>query len=411
MKKSMIMGLCLLATAPAFGQLSLVKEADRALGGAKTYGEFTQAVAMLKPAFTNPETEKEAATYAAPAKAAYKLFDRIFAEKQFGKDVNLVDMSNVLMEGYGFAMKALDYDSVPDAKGKIKAKFSKDLVSQICGHANDYQNAGAIYWEAKDFARAYDAFTTYLDVVGNPRFGKLAPAQIPDSARAQIDLFAAYAAMNCDKLPQALQSFDNMVALGGISDPQAYDFAYNAAFQNNKDFPRMVKYLEQAVSRFGQTQPRFMEFLVNVHIDNKDYDKAKKLLDDAIAANPDDSGYYFSQGFLYQTMNDNDNAKASYKKAIQLDAKNARALFYYGNLLAQEFDALDQSATEKMSTAEYNKYFATTLTPILQEVRDNCEAAYAADPDNMDNALRILRTVYYRLGDDQNLKRVEGLLL
>lgn len=411
MKKSFILGLCLLAAAPAFAQLALVKEADKALKSAKNYSQFTQAVDLLKPAFSNPETDKMADTYATPSRAAFKLYDKIFASMQLGQDVDKVDMFNVLMDGYNFGLKALDYDSVPDAKGKISYKISKDLANQICGHSNDYQNAGAIYWEAKEYNRAYDAFNAYLSVVGNPRYGKYAPKQITDSARAQLDLYCAYAAMNSNQPVKALESFDRMVDLGGVSDPVAYTYAYNAAIQNNKDMPRLVRYMEQAVQLFGESQPQFMEMLVNVHIDNKDYDEAKRLLDAAIAANPENAGYYFSKGFLYQTQKDNDNAKASYKKAFTLDPKNARALFYYANLLAVEMDALDNKANESMSGAQYGKYFQTTLKPMLEEIRDTCEAAYAADPDNMENALRTLRNVYYRLGDETNMKRVENLLL
>lgn len=423
MKKISILGLCLAAAFSMTAQINVVKEADREFKKVKNYGEYQKALQMITPAFTNPETDKDAQTFYIPGKAGFKLYDDMYGLKQFGQDVNLVEMSNALMDGYDYSMKALARDTVvvidkktgepklnKNGEVETKTKYSKDIVSQICGHFADFSNAGSIFWGEKDFNKAYDAFTVYLSIPGNPVFGKDAPKQLPDSTAAEFEMYRAYAAMNANKLPQALDAFDSMVALGGVPDTVAYDFAFNAAYQSEKDYPRMLKYTQQAYEKFGDSQPRFLELLVNIHIDQKDYDTAKQLLNGAIAKDPNNAGYYFSLGFLSQSMNDMPAAKAAFKKATELDPKHARALLAYASLLATEFDALDSDASSKMSQAEYNKYFVETLKPMLLEIAQYCEASYAAD-EEMTDALRTLRQVYYRLNDAENLKRVETLLL
>ena len=422
MKKFSILGLCLAAAFSMSAQISVVKEADREFKKVKNYGEYQKALQMITPAFTNPETDKDAATFYIPGKAGFKLFDDMYGLKQFGQDVNLVEMHNALMDGYDCYMKALAVDTVvvTDKNGQpkvnkhgeveTKTKYSKDIVNQICGHFADFQNAGSIYWGEKDFKKSYEAFTVYLSIPQNPAFGKSAPAQLPDSVAAEFDMYRAYAAMNANMLPQALEAFDAMVDLGGVRDTVAYDFAFNAAYNSEKDYPRMLRYTKQAHELFGATEPRFLALLVNIYIDQKEFATAKELLDGAIAKDPNNAGYYFSLGFLKQNMEDAAGAKEAFKKSIELDPKHARGLLAYASILANEFDAADSEASGKMSQAEYNKYFVETLKPMLLEIAKYCEASYAADNEMID-ALKTLRQVYYRLNDAENLKRVETLLL
>ncbi len=63
-----------------------------------------------------------------------------------------------------------------------------------------------------------------------------------------------------------------------------------------------------------------------------------------------------------------------------------------------------------MSQADYNKYRAETMNPLLKEASVYLEKAYKLD-DSMNNALTNLKIVYYNLNDGENLKRVENLLL
>ncbi|MDE5750835.1 MAG: hypothetical protein K2H87_08735, partial [Duncaniella sp.] len=71
----------------------------------------------------------------------------------------------------------------------------------------------------------------------------------------------------------------------------------------------------------------------------------------------------------------------------------------------------DSDAVKNMSNQEYNKYRVETLNPIYKESAAYLEKAYAADPENMRNALTNLKIIYYNLNDGDNLKRVEDLML
>ena len=406
MKKICVLTIGMFAATSMTAQVAVVKEAEKAFKSADSYAAYQKAVETITPAFSSPETDKQAQTYWIPGKAGFKLYDDLFAKKSFGQDVNLVDMGNALLDGFNYGMKALAVDTVVDAKGKVKTKYSKEIAGQIAGHENDFINAGAAFWDARDFKKAYEAFTAYLVIPENPALGKLAPQALPDSTVASIEYNRALAAWQAEMLPQAAEAFDKIMVIG-YDDPQAYDYAYSVAY-GMKDEPRKLRYSQTALEKFGTKDPKFLQRVVNSYIEAKDFDKATKMLNEAIASDPNNAAYYLSLGVLKEQQNDSTGAKEDYKKAVDLDATNTFNNLYYGRMLVQEYDALDQKAAN-MSQAEYNKYNYENMRPLLVEATKYLEKAYELDNEQTD-ALRYLKNIYYVLNDGDNLKRVEALL-
>ncbi|MDE7155767.1 MAG: hypothetical protein K2N79_05730, partial [Muribaculaceae bacterium] len=58
--------------------------------------------------------------------------------------------------------------------------------------------------------------------------------------------------------------------------------------------------------------------------------------------------------------------------------------------------------------AEYQKLREEKLNPLFRQAAEHLEAALKADPENHD-VKTYLRNVYYNLGDDENLKRIENM--
>lgn len=406
MKKTCVLTLGLFTALSMSAQLNVVKDAEKAFKGADNYAAYQKALEAITPAFSNPETDKEAQTYWIPGKAGFKIYDDMYAKKAIGQDVNLVDMGSALLDGYEYGIKALDVDSVADAKGKIKTKFSKDIVSQIVGHFQDFMTSGSSFWDSHDYGKAYKAWTIYLSIPENPRFGKAAPKALPDSTVAQFDYYRALSAWQAEMLPEAAEAFDQLMKIG-YNDPQAYDYAYSVAYQL-KDENRKLAYSQAGLDKFGTSNPVFLQRIVNSYIDAKNYAPAQKMLEEAIAADPNNAAYYLSLGVLYENQGDNEKAAEAYKKAVELDPNNSFANYYYGRMLVLKYDKLDQDAAN-MSQSEYNKYNYENMRPLLLESIKYFEKAYELDKENTD-PLRYLKNIYYNLNDGENLKRVEELL-
>lgn len=68
MKKICVMTLGLLASVSLSAQVTLVKDAEKAIKGAGKYSEYKAAVEKITPAFSDPETKDNAQTYWIPGK-------------------------------------------------------------------------------------------------------------------------------------------------------------------------------------------------------------------------------------------------------------------------------------------------------------------------------------------------------
>ena len=407
MKKSLLILACLASAAMVSAQTSLVKDSEQALKNVSEYPAFLQVVETLKPAFENPETANSAFTYFVPGKAAFKVYDKYFTKKSLGQPVDDKQMGSVLLDGYNFFMKALPLDSVADDKGKVKTKHSKEMINTIVGHVNDFDQAAVGFWQEKEYAKAYDAWEACLDITNNPRYAKSDIKPYADTIQSEIRFNQALAAWQANDLDKAITAFDRAISLGN-NKPETCEYAYSVAYlAKNKD--KMREYANLGFQKFGTSDPRFLQWTVNSYLEDEKYDEAKKLLADAIAADPAGAApYYLSSGIVNETLKDKAAAEADYRKAIELDSKQAQAYLNLGRVLAEKYDELDQAAGS-MSQAEYNKYAFETLRPILKEAAENFEQSYKIN-EEMTDALRYLKNIYYVLNDADNLKRVEDLL-
>ena len=98
----------------------------------------------------------------------------------------------------------------------------------------------------------------------------------------------------------------------------------------------------------------------------------------------------------------------AYKQAMTLDDKNANALMQYGYKLYQKACDMDQNESANMINSQYNDFRNTKVDPILREAAVYLEKAYELD-ENMSDARSVLRSIYYNLNDEENLKRVENM--
>ena len=409
MKKTIsFLALAAVTAMAATAQQAVVKEAERAYKGGK---EAAEVVKIITPAFSDPTTAQAAQTYFIPGAASYKEYDHLLGLKQFNKLPENGDkkMDQLLIQGFDYFTKAFPLDSIPDAKGKVKPKYSKEMVNTIVGHFADYTNAGADLWNAKDYEGAYrcwDIFCSIREIPAAVKALKANNAMQPDTVFGEIAFNQDLAACQCNKLPEALAAFGNAKKLG-YNKKGLYDYAIAVATQLKND-DVVLAYAEEAIPLYGKEDPMYISQVANYYLQNKQLDKAFSVINDAIALDPNNSQYYVVQGVLYENSESTPDAKAkakeSYKKAMEIDPKNAQAIYYYGRQLCEEAFALGDTAPTKQD--EYTAYFNEKIKPLFLQAADILEEAYNLNPDNTD-VLKYLENVYYNLNDDAKLNDVK----
>ena len=402
MKKISILGLCLVAGLSISAQKGLVKEVESAVKAGNF--DYPTVKAKIVEITTNLETKDDVKTWMVAGNASFAHYDALFLKMQMGQDVDKKEMGTSMIEGYEYLMKALPLDTVVDAKGKVKAKESKKILKTIADNYSHFNNAGIFLWEAQDYQGAYAAWDIYANLPEDERMAKTGLKADADSIVAQIVFNQALAAWQTDELDKSLVAFEKAYAKG-YNKKNLFDYAIAVATQAKKN-DVASGYAKLAYPMYGNEDPVYLQVIVNDYLEKKDFANAKQFIGGLIEKDPANAQYYDLEGVLLENEGNQEEALASYKKAVEMDAKLAIARFHLGYALYNKAYAIDNEASNK-SQAEYEKIRKEQTEPLLRDAAAQLEEAFNLDEQNMSEALKHLKNIYYILGDEENLKRVE----
>ncbi len=400
-----MLGLFVAAAATAIAQTPALKTAEREVKS----GNYDGAMEILLPAMNDAETAGVVQTWYLAGKAGISYYDAQFLNLQLKREVDKKKMSHALMDGINYYMKALPLDTIVDAKGKTKTKYSKEMVKAISENYNSLNNAAIFLWEEKDFKGAYDAWGLYMDLPAASALGKNAPAAQPDSIMSDIAYNRALAAWQIDSLADALGSFERSIALG-YDKAQVYDYAINIAAQL-QDNDKVYELAEKAYKAFPNENPIYLQLMINGRIEKGNFDEAASMLDEAIAVAPDNkqlSQLYCAKGTLFDAQQNNDKAYEFFEKSVEIDGENALAQANLGRAIYNQAIKINDES-QNVSNEEYQDIRINKINPLFLKAAEHLERAIEVDPDNSREAKSYLRNIYYNLGDEANLKRVENM--
>lgn len=403
MKKIILLGVTLMCGLGTFAQLNVIKDAERAM---KAKQPMTKVVEIVTPAFTNPETQNSSQTWYIPGKAAFNEYDNLLGLEAFGKlpEDGKVTMGKNLLDGYDYFIKSLSLDSVPDAKGKIKTKYSKDIISTLVGHYNDYNNNAIKLWELQDYKGAYKSWDIYLEMSADP--AKFKGIQLPaDTLLAEIAYNQALAAWQAKDPQGSLNCFLKSKNMG-YKKKQIYDYAISVASELG-DSATLIALANEAIPMYGDEEPMYLNLIINDYLIKQDFANALKYINEAISKNPNNPEYYVVLGVIYDSQEKRTEAKDAYKKALAVDPDNAKANYYFGRAIYQ--DAYDASDRGPSDASLIEAYFNSNVRPLLEESAKYLEKANQLDPENAE-PLKLLENVYYSLNDEAKLNDVQNRL-
>lgn len=403
--------MCLVVGIAASAQTSLVKEVERNLKAKVT--DYPAQIKALQPAFTNEETAETAYPYFVAGKYGYDFFDNQQVMEAAGQKVDNKVMGHAVIDSYGYLVKALQCDSVADNKGKIKTKYSKDIVKMLDAHYKDFNTAAIYLWGVQDFQGAYDAWELAFTAPQDPVLGANAPKMLPDSIMSVYSFNQGLAAYNLQDWEKTLRSFDRSIAMGNDSK-QVFDYAIGAAYNypDSVRTPIMAKYAKMALPLYGKEDNAYIGYIINDMLQTGKYDEAENMVKEAIAADPNNGQLYYVLGVLYENKENDPAAEAQaleqFKKCVEVDNTHANGFLQLGYLTFRKAEIMSEKANN-MTANEYNKFMQDEIFPVLREAAGYLERCYELDPENGGGALANLRNIYYNLNDAENLERIEKL--
>lgn len=403
MKKISILGLACLAVGSMSAQMQVVKDVEHQLKG--DVNSYPKAIQTLTPALTNPETAGQAKTWYIAGKGAIDFVNTAMLQQRVTGEFNSKQAAQFVIDGFGYLETALPLDSVVDAKGKVKTKHSKDILKLI---TNNYQlTAEAGQWfynDARDYASAAKAWELLIKLQKDTRYLNAGLKAMPDSINGMYEFYKGCAYSLSDNPAPALDSYLEAIKLG-YNKKEAYDYAITSATQL-QDLAKAADIAKAAYEIYPENS--YLGTMINNFLDKKEYDKASELLDPYIAKDPSNGQVYFLKGVIVDQQGKADEAKKLYKQAIDIDPTNANALFQYAYKLCQEADAIDQNEGVNITQAEYEKFCKERTFPLYLEAASYLEKAYECN-ENLSDCLVLLRSIYYKVGDEANLERIKSM--
>ena len=405
MKKLVItLGLCLVATV-SFGQKKAVNDAVKMSKEAKP--NFTEARNLIKGALDNAETKNDPKTWYSAGQIEGAQFDQENTKQLLGQQPDEKAMYNALAGIYPFFKKAYELDKLPDAKGKVKPKYTKDMKSIMKANIPYYLNGGAYFFEQDDFKKALEFFNQIVEIHDSPLMSEDRQANEPvDSVYIFANYYAAIAASQIGDSPTTIAA---MKRASKIDYNRHLMYIYlSDEYRNAGDTVNWLSTLLEGFNIFPDNDDLLIN-LIQVYIFTNQNDKALEYINTALAKNPNNAQLLDVAGRIYETgYKDLAKAEEFYKKSISVDGENAEVLSNLGRIyFNQGVQRLDE-ANNITDTKKYNEEKEVALG-FFRQALPHFEKAFKLDPDAQDNKI-ALRSIYYNLLMEDKLAEIEKLM-
>lgn len=402
MKRVLLVSIALsIAATGAFAQKKAVSQAESIAKG--NNADFAEARTLIKGALENPESKDDPKTWYVAGYVEDQQFSSERMKEMLGQQPNQPVMYEALLNVLPYMIKADELDQLPDAKGKIKPKYSKNIKGILSANHIYYINGGAYYFDARDYRKAYDCFEQYMQISDLPMFKGEKVAE-RDSNFMMVQYYYAVAATQLGE-PQTAIAALNRAKDTDYKKNDIYQYLYYE-YEQLQDSTNMERVLLEGLKLFPEEEYYLMQ-LINTYIYSNRNEEAINYLNQAIQGDPSNPTFYDVLGKVYETgLRDYDKAEESYKKALDLDPTSIEALsnlgrVYYNLAINKQNDA---------NMINDNKLYQEELTKakeLFEKARPYFEKAHQGKPDEREYMI-ALRGIYYNLNMGKEFDEIEA---
>ena len=395
--------LCVAASA-SFAQKKVVNEAQSIAKGSNA--DFGEARTLIKGALENPETKDDAKTWYVAGFIEDQQFNTERAKQILGQQPNEPVMYEALYGILPYFQKAYELDQLPNEKGKVKPKYTKDIKSILSANHVYLFNGGAYYFDKQEYKKAYDFFNQYVEISELPMFAGTQTAE-KDSTFMTVQFYAAAAASLAKDSRLAISALER----AKNTPYRQYDvyqylcYEYGEA-RTAQDSVMLEKTFEEGMQVFPDSA-FFLNNLINTYIYSNRNEKALEMLNVAIQKNPNDANLYNVMGRVYETgLKDYANAEKNFQIALEKDPNLTDALSNIGRIYYNQGVNKLSEANMINDSKKYQEELGMAKD-LFKKALPYYKKAHEAEPEKMDNMI-ALRGIYYNLNMGPELEAIEA---
>ena len=395
--------LCVAASA-SFAQKKVVNEAQSI--AKRSNADFREARTLIKGALENPETKDDAKTWYVAGFIEDQQFNAERAKQILGQQPNEPVMYEALYGILPYFQKAYELDQLPNEKGKVKPKYTKDIKSILSANHVYLFNGGAYYFDKQEYKKAYDFFNQYVEISELPMFAGTQTAE-KDSTFMTVQFYAAAAASLAKDSRLAIAALER----AKNTPYRQYDvyqylcYEYGEA-RTAQDSVMLEKTFEEGMQVFPDSA-FFLNNLINTYIYSNRNEKALEMLNVAIQKNPNDANLYNVMGRVYETgLKDYANAEKNFQIALEKDPNLTDALSNIGRIYYNQGVNKLSEANMINDSKKYQEELSMAKD-LFKKALPYYKKAHEAEPEKMDNMI-ALRGIYYNLNMGPELEAIEA---
>ena len=373
--------LCVAASA-SFAQKKVVNEAQSIAKGSNA--DFGEARTLIKGALENPETKDDAKTWYVAGFIEDQQFNAERAKQILGQQPNEPVMYEALYGILPYFQKAYELDQLPNEKGKVKPKYTKDIKSILSANHVYLFNGGAYYFDKQEYKKAYDFFNQYVEISELPMFAGTQTAE-KDSTFMTVQFYAAAAASLAKDSRLAIAALER----AKNTPYRQYDvyqylcYEYGEA-RTAQDSVMLEKTFEEGMQVFPDSA-FFLNNLINTYIYSNRNEKALEMLNVAIQKNPNDANLYNVMGRVYETgLKDYANAEKNFQIALEKDPNLTDALSNIGRIYYNQGVNKLSEANMINDSKKYQEELSMAKD-LFKKALPYYKKAHEAEPEKMDN--------------------------
>ena len=292
-----------------------------------------------------------------------------------------VDAEDAFKKGYEALQLSMELDE--------KERYVSDIHEYANFYAVTFRKQGVTMYDEGKWEAAAGA------LLGSAAYAEL--TGFTDSAAYLYGGLAAYNAKNYEAAKEGLKKAAEI----GYAIETAVPYASQSMTElGQKDSAET--FLNEMKAKYPNNKEVLIA-LINFHIETDNKEQAVKVLEDAIALDPENPVLVYTSATIYENMGEFESAEAAYTKVLDMEAENIDALSGLGGLyfnrgadLYNEANTLEfgDPNYEKM-TSESKEYFKKAV-PFLEKA-----AEFAPNDCNI---LVALRDAYGKAGDVEKFK-------
>lgn len=393
--------IILTALVAAFATTSFAQDIVKQMKGQS----YAEATATLNGALSGLSAEQKAKGYNQLVEIGYPEADKSYQAIQLaGMQKSKVPYETYIpiVNALNDAVKCDEFDNQPNDKGKVAPKFRKKNADRLALYRPILINAGN---ETTDPDKKLALANAYMNSSESPLFAEALKDGDPYIGYAQF--FAAAAYYNKENWKEAAAYAEK--ALKNADDNvkgSAEEYLVASLTKTLKTKSDTLAYIQ----KLNEVNPeKYLATIASMYNQIGEKERSEKILNDAIAANPNNKMAYAIKGENAMNAKNWDEAIKNFKKTVEIDPDFTAVWFNLGVCASSKgFDMNEQlSNNGKLSVEDDAK-----IKDVLREAAGYYEIVRKQDPnrDKFSQWPYQLRMIYNAIGETEKVSEISKLL-